>query len=143
MKLEIARGLFLGLALSVTAIAAAAWQEPGPRVLEAQAAAKEKDGLAEAKVLEEKLGAQARGEQQLGAAKAQATKDLGTSEADVLLQRLNAEAEGLGKKFGALDSLSDNARAHEEFRMQLEKSFEEAMAAIAANKDIEIGRAHV
>lgn len=37
MKLEIARGLFLGLALSVTAIAAAAWQEPGPRVLEAQA----------------------------------------------------------------------------------------------------------
>ncbi|MFA7822651.1 hypothetical protein [Aeromonas dhakensis] len=34
MKLEIARGLFLGLALSVTAIAAAAWQEPGPRVLE-------------------------------------------------------------------------------------------------------------
>ena len=37
MKLEIARGLFLGPALSVTAIAAAAWQEPGPRVLEAQA----------------------------------------------------------------------------------------------------------
>jgi len=37
MKLEIARGLFLGLALSVTAIAAAAWQEPGPRVLEAHA----------------------------------------------------------------------------------------------------------
>ncbi|MDP9942107.1 hypothetical protein [Ectopseudomonas alcaliphila] len=35
MKLEIARGLFFGLALSVTAIAAAAWQEPGPRVLEA------------------------------------------------------------------------------------------------------------
>ena len=35
MKLEIARGLFLGLALSVTAIAAAAWQEPGPRVLAA------------------------------------------------------------------------------------------------------------
>ena len=37
MKLEIARGFFLALALSVTAIAAAAWQEPGPRVLEAQA----------------------------------------------------------------------------------------------------------
>lgn len=113
------------------------------RVLEAQAAAKEKDGLAEAKVLEEKLGAQARGEQQLGAAKAQATKDLGTSEADVLLQRLNAEAEGLGKKFGALDALSDSARQHEEFRMQLEKSFEEAMAAIAANKEIAKDQAEV
>ena len=113
------------------------------RVLEAQAAAKEKDGLAEAKVLEEKLGAQARGEQQLGVAKAQATKDLGTAEADILLQRLNAEAEGLGKKFGALDALSDSARQHEEFRMQLEKSFEEAMAAIAANKDIAKDQAEV
>ena len=56
-----------------------------------------KDGLAEAKVLEEKLGAQARGEEQLGAAKAKATKDLGSAEAEILLQRLNAEAEGLGK----------------------------------------------
>ncbi|PZR46132.1 MAG: hypothetical protein DI524_05630 [Ectopseudomonas oleovorans] len=113
------------------------------RVTEAQAAEKEKDGLADAKVLEEKLGAQARGEEQLGAAKAKATQDLGMAEAQVLLERLNAEAEGLGKKFGALDSLSDNARAHEEFRMQLEKSFEEAMAAIAANKDIAKDQAEV
>ena len=113
------------------------------RVTEAQAAAKEKDGLADAKVLEEKLGAQARGEEQLGAAKAKATQDLGMAEAQVLLERLNAEAEGLGKKFGALDALSDNARQHEEFRMQLEKSFEEAMAAIAANKEIAKDQAEV
>ena len=66
----------------------------------------------------------------------QGHQDQGSAEAEVLLQRLNAEAEGLGKKFGALDALSDSARQHEEFRMQLEKSFEEAMAAIAANKDI-------
>ncbi|MGQ7956622.1 hypothetical protein ACUTAF_02700 [Pseudomonas sp. SP16.1] len=113
------------------------------RVLEAQAAAKEKDGLAEAKVLEEKLTAQARGEEQLGLAKAKATKEQGSAEASILLERLSAEAEGLGKKFGALDSLSDAARAHEEFRMQLEKSFEEAMAAIAANKDIAKDQAEV
>lgn len=113
------------------------------RVLEAQAAAKEKDGLAEAKVLEEKLTAQARGEEQLGLAKAKATKEQGSAEASILLERLSAEAEGLGKKFGALDSLSDTARAHEEFRMQLEKSFEEAMAAIAANKDIAKDQAEV
>jgi uncharacterized membrane protein YqiK len=113
------------------------------RVIEAQASAKEKDGLADAKVLEEKLGAQARGEEQLGTAKAKATQDLGMAEAQVLLERLNAEAEGLGKKFGALDALSDNARAHEEFRMQLEKSFEEAMAAIAANKEIAKDQAEV
>lgn len=36
MKLEIARGLFCAAALGVTAMAAAAWQEPGPRVLEAR-----------------------------------------------------------------------------------------------------------
>jgi len=113
------------------------------RITEAKAAAKEKDGLAEAKVLEEKLTAQARGEEQLGVAKARAAKDLGLVEAEVLLERLNAEAEGLGKKFGALDSLSDGARQHEEFRMQLEKSFEEAMAAIAANKDIAKDQAEV
>lgn len=113
------------------------------RVTEAQAAAKEKDGLAEAKVLEEKLGAQARGEEQLGLAKAKATKEQGAAEAANLLDRLNAEAEGLGKKFGALDSLSDSARQHEEFRMQLEKDFDEAIATIAANKDIAKDQAQV
>nr|WP_298166817.1 flotillin family protein [uncultured Pseudomonas sp.] len=113
------------------------------RVTEAKATAKEKDGLADAKVLEEKLTAQARGEEQLGVAKAKATKDLGSAEAEVLLERLNAEAEGLGKKFGALDALSDSARQHEEFRMQLEKNFDEAMAAIAANKEIAKDQAEV
>lgn len=113
------------------------------RITEAQAEAKEKDGLAEAKVLEEKLTAQARGEEQLGVAKARATRDLGMAEAEVLLERFNSEAEGLGKKFSALDALSDNARQHEEFRMQLEKSFEEAMATIAANKDIAKDQAEV
>tara|TARA_R110000764_G_scaffold218298_1_gene305659 strand:+ start:52694 stop:54724 length:2031 start_codon:yes stop_codon:yes gene_type:complete len=113
------------------------------RITEAKAAAKEKDGLAEAKVLEEKLTAQARGEEQIGVATARAAKDLGLVEAEVLLERLNAEAEGLGRKFSALDSLSDGARQHEEFRMQLEKSFEEAMSAIAANKDIAKDQAQV
>lgn len=113
------------------------------RIVEAQAAAKEKDGLAEARVLEEKLGAQARGEEQLGSAKAKATKDLGLAEAEVLLQRFNAEAEGLGKKFGALDELSDSARQHEEFRMQLEKDFEASMAGIAANQEIAREQAEV
>ncbi len=106
------------------------------RVIEAQADAKQKQGLAEAKVLEENLFAQARGEEQLGSAKAKATKDLGLSEAEVLLQKFKSEAEGLAQKFGALDSLSDQARAHEEFRMQLEKSFEQAIAGIQANKEI-------
>lgn len=106
------------------------------RVVEAHADAKQKEGLAEAKVLEEKLGAQARGEEQLGGAKAVATREIGLSEAEVLKRRYESEAEGLVKKFEALSGLSDSARAHEEFRMQLEKNFEQAMAAIEANKDI-------
>lgn len=113
------------------------------RVVEAQAEAKQKEGLAEAKVLEEKLTAQARGEEQLGSAKAVATREIGLSEAEVLKRRYESEAEGLVKKFEALSGLSDSARAHEEFRMQLEKSFEQAMAAIAANKDIAREQAEV
>jgi uncharacterized membrane protein YqiK len=113
------------------------------RVTEAQAEAKQKDGLAEAKVMEEKLTAQARGEEQLGGAKAVATREVGLSEAEVLKRRYESEAEGLVKKFDALSKLSDSARAHEEFRMQLEKSFEQAMAAIAANKDIAREQAEV
>ena len=104
--------------------------------LTAEARGTQDKGLAEAKVLEENLTAQARGEEQLGAAKAKATRDVGLSEAQVLLEKLNAEAKGLTEKFSALGSLSDGARAHEEFRMQLEKGFEQAIAQIAAGKDI-------
>ncbi len=106
------------------------------RVIEAQAEANQKQGMAEARVLEEKLGAQARGDEHLANAKAMATREVGGAEAGVLLQKYESEAQGLTKKFAALDALSDGARAHEEFRMQLEKSFEQAMAGIAANKDI-------
>ncbi|MBN9323377.1 MAG: hypothetical protein J0H24_15505, partial [Delftia acidovorans] len=105
-------------------------------VIEATADANEKQGLADAKVLEERLLAQARGEAQVGATKATVTRDVGMSEADVLRDKLFAEAKGLTEKFTALASLSDQARSHEEFRMQLEKNFEQALAAIEANKSV-------
>lgn len=113
------------------------------RVIEAKAAAKEKDGLAEARVLEEKLAAQARGEEQVGVTKARVTKELGTAEALALLDKLNAESEGLGKKFAAMDTLSDSARAHEEFRIKLEKDLDQSMAEIEANKNIAKEQAEV
>lgn len=103
---------------------------------EQQAMASEKQGLVDAKVLEEKLTAQARGEEQLGLSKARASKEQGLVAADVIRERLKAEAEGLTEKFLAMNNMSDSARGHEEFRMQLEKHFEEVMATIAANKDI-------
>lgn len=124
------------------------------RVMEAQAAATQKQGLAEAKVLEEKLTAQARGDEQqalakekLGlvdakvleeklAAQARGEGQLGSAQAEVVRQRLKAEADGLTDKFTAMGNLNTTAREHEEFRMQLEKGFEQAMAAIVANKEI-------
>jgi uncharacterized membrane protein YqiK len=109
----------------------------------AEAKGTQDKGLAEAKVLEERMAAQARGEEQMGAAQAKAAKDVGLSEAEVMREKYRSEAEGLSEKFGALDALSDSARAHEEFRMQLEKSFEQAMAGIEAGKDIAREQAEV
>lgn len=113
------------------------------RIIEAQAEAKQKEGLAEAKVLEEKLAAQARGEKEVAGTKALATREVGFAEAEVLRQKFESEAEGLAKKFASLDALSPDARAHEEFRMQLEKGFEQAIAAIEANKSIAREQAEV
>ena len=104
--------------------------------LSAEARGTQDKGLADARVLEEKLVAQARGEEQLGSAQAKAGREIGLSEAEVLLEKFRAEAQGLTDKFGAMDTMSEQARGHEEFRMQLEKTFEQAMAAIAANKDV-------
>ncbi|PHM39667.1 Inner membrane protein YqiK [Xenorhabdus mauleonii] len=131
------------------------------RVLEAQADAAEKQGLAEAKILEEKLAAQARGDEQQAQAKeklglvdakvleeklvaqARGEGQLGSAQAEVIRQRLKAEADGLTDKFTAMGNLNDTARDHEEFRMQLEKNFEQAMASIAANKEIAKEQAEV
>lgn len=61
---------------------------------------------------------------------------MGAAQAEVIRQRLKAEADGLTDKFKSMDHLSDTARAHEEFRMRLEKEFEQSMASIDANKEI-------
>ena len=113
------------------------------RVREAQAMALEKEGLAEARVQEQKLAAQARGEEQLGISQARASREVGIAEAETTRARLQAEAEGLTQKFEAIDKLGETARAHEEFRMQLEMTQEQALAAIAANKDIAKDQAQV
>lgn len=113
------------------------------RVREISAAALEKEGLAKARVVAETLSAEAKGAQDKGAAEAKVIKDVGFSQAEVLRQKYHSEAEGLTEKFAALGAMSDQARAHEEFRMQLEKGFEQAMAAIGANKEIAREQAEV
>ena len=113
------------------------------KVIEATAEASQKQGLAEAKVMEEKLAAQARGDDQVGTVAAKVLREKGGAEAEVMQQKLRAEAEGLTEKFGALNALDGEARAHEEYRMKLERDFDQAIAAISANKEIAREQAEV
>jgi uncharacterized membrane protein YqiK len=113
------------------------------RVREVTAAAMEKEGLAKARVVAETMNAEARGAQDKGVVEAKVIKDVGFSHAEVMREKYRSEAEGLTEKFAALGAMSDQARMHEEFRMQLEKSFEQAIASIEANKDIAREQAEV
>jgi len=113
------------------------------RVQEAQADADEKSGLADAKVLEERLLAQAVGDEKVGTAAAKvkeadaaATKVMGEAEASNIADRFAAEAEGLEKKFVAMKQMDDNTRDHEEFRMRLDLNHTETMKGIDANVEI-------
>lgn len=113
------------------------------RVIEAKAEANYKQGSSEARVLAENLTAKADGEEKMGRAKAAAVESVGVAEANVTVKKLTAEAEGLTAKFSAIDSLSDNARGHEEFRMTLETHLEQAMAAIEAGREVSKENAEV
>ena len=106
------------------------------RVIEAKADANYKQGSAEARVLAERLEAEAGGQSKLGLAKAEATKAMGEAEADAVGRKMAAEAEGLTSKFDAMGKMSPDARAHEEFRMQLETQLRHLLAAIEAGKEI-------
>ncbi|MEM8498030.1 MAG: hypothetical protein AAF542_08400 [Pseudomonadota bacterium] len=95
------------------------------QVQDAKADSLQKEGLAEAAVINAK-----------GDAEASASKEIGMAGAEVTRQQFKAEADGLVDKFDAMNSMSDNAREHEEFRMALETAFKEAIAAIEAGKEI-------
>jgi len=138
------------------------------KVQEAKADADEKTGLAEAKILEEKLFAQATGDEKIGLAAAkvkeadavavkvygeaeakvkeadaEAVKLLGEAEASTIADRFDAEAQGLEKKFVAMKQMDDNTRSHEEYRMNLDLSHEQIMKRIDANVDIAHDQAEV
>lgn len=95
------------------------------RVQEAKAASLEKEGIAEATIIKAK-----------GDAEADALLGTGTAQADVTRAQFKAEADGLVDKFDAMNSMSDQARDHEEYRMGLETALKEALASIDAGKDI-------
>ena len=113
------------------------------RVIEAKADANYKQGNADARVLAEKLEAEASGAGKMGQAKADATKAMGEAEADAIGRKMTAEAEGLTGKFEAMGRMSPDARAHEEFRMQLEAALKQALASLDAGKDVSRENAEV
>ena len=71
-----------------------------------------------------------------GESEADSTLKIGTAKADVTLNQFKAEADGLTDKFEAMNSMSDDARQHEEFRMTLETALKETLASIEAGKEI-------
>ncbi|NIB39103.1 hypothetical protein HBA55_05875 [Pseudomaricurvus alkylphenolicus] len=117
------------------------------RVQAATADSLEKEGLAEASVIRAKGDAEA--DALLGTGKAQAdvtaaqgdaeaksAREIGLAGAEVTREQFKAEADGLVDKFEAMNSMSEQARSHEEYRMGLETALKEALASIEAGKDI-------
>jgi hypothetical protein len=95
------------------------------RVQSAKAESLEKEGVAEANVV-----------QAMGNAEADALLGTGNAQADVTRAQFKAEAEGLVDKFAAMNTMDEKSRSHEEFRMGLETALKEALASIEAGKEI-------
>ena len=120
------------------------------RVKIAAAEAVEKYGHAEAEALQAKFFAEAEGAEKKGlaevkvrAADADAITRVGEAEAGVIGIRFAAEAKGLKEKFDAMKAMSEETRAHEEFRMKLERAHTETLKAIDAQTGIAREQAEV
>ncbi len=109
-----------------------------------------KQGMAQAETTRLQLEAQARGNEQLGLAEAAVkTADAdalvkhGEAEAHVIQARFEAESAGLRQKFEAMAAMSEDTRAHEEFRMQLEITNQQINKGIDAQTHIAREQAEV
>ncbi len=103
---------------------------------DAEAAAHRQVGNAEAEVIASKGNSEAQVVAAKGSSEAQAQREVGLADAEVIREKFRAEADGLTEKFKAMDSMSAESRAHEEFRMGLETALKEALASIEAGKEI-------
>lgn len=145
-----APGLAEAKVLLVTADAREKQGQVDARVKIAAAEALEKYGQAEAGALQARLFAEAEGKEKQGLAEvkvhtadAQAIVSVGEAEANVIAARFAAEAKGLRDKFDAMKAMSEDTRAHEEFRMKLERAHTETLKAIEAQSGIAREQAEV
>jgi len=102
------------------------------RVKEAEAEAVRKQGEAEASAKQAMMLAEAHGKE----ADAVATEKMGAALAVELREKALAEAQGLEKKAEAMAKLDERSRAHEEFRIKLDKQVEVQIARIEAGQNI-------
>lgn len=102
------------------------------RVKEAEAEAVRKQGEAEASARQAMMFAEASGKE----ADAVATEKMGAALAVELRERALAEAQGLEKKAEAMAKLDERTRAHEEFRIRLDKDVEVRVKQIEARQSI-------
>lgn len=109
-----------------------------------------KSGQAEAAGMKAKMEAEAEGKQKLGfadvqvrLANAEAAIKTGEADAASIEAHFQAEAKGLREKFEAMRAMSGETRAHEEFRMALEKAHAETMKGIDAQMSIAREQAEV
>ncbi len=104
------------------------------RVLEESAS-----GIADAKVIEARALAQAKGE----AAMVEVKEKDGTVEAEVLKKKYMSEAEGIKEKASSMKLLDEVGKEHEEFKLKLDKEKSVELASINIQKDIAEAQATV
>jgi len=102
------------------------------QVMSVRAEALEKEGTAEAAVIQKKIVAEAEGQK----AKAEAIEKEGMAEASVTEQKFYAEAKGIEQKAEAMKLFDGVGREHEEFKLTLNKEKDIEIAAIEAQTDI-------
>ncbi len=142
------------------------------KVKEADANAVEKRGLVDARLMKEKLSAQAEGEEKQGLAKARvreadaaalektahaqatmlektgmaeavAIREKGHAEADATQQKMMAEAKGVAEKMIAMKAMEGAAREHEEYRLNLENQRLIQIEALHIQQKIAEHQSHV
>lgn len=131
------------------------------QVMEAKAQAREKEGEAEAHVLEQQAIADAKGIEMRGESQAQANRQIGLAEAEIIQVRADAdkklglaqavviaekgaaEAKGTAEKAKAMKQLDGVGKEHEEFKLRLEKERAIDLAEIDVRREIAAAQAQV
>jgi uncharacterized membrane protein YqiK len=120
------------------------------RLAEGQQAEEAAAGLAAARVIQEKMLAEAQGEEKKGLARvrvkeaeAAAIEKQGAAEAAALQAKMLAEATGIAAKAQSMAALQGASKEHEEYRLALEKDKAIALEGIHARRQMAEAQARV